>query len=90
MVALMFTYAIFIPNPWRRAARLIVPMALAPMTVPWILGAFHPELYQVAVKAASLEYMSEDGLFLVLAHSRRFMERTRSTRCGSRPTAPGS
>ena len=34
MVSFMFTYAIFIPNPWRRAARLIVPMALAPMTVP--------------------------------------------------------
>jgi serine/threonine protein kinase len=66
MVAFMFTYAIFIPNAWRRAARLIVPMALAPMTVPWILGAFHPELYQVAVKAASLQYMSEDGVFLVL------------------------
>jgi eukaryotic-like serine/threonine-protein kinase len=66
MVAFMFTYAIFIPNTWRRAARLIVPMALAPMTVPWILGAFHPELYRVAIKTASLENMSEDGLFLVL------------------------
>jgi eukaryotic-like serine/threonine-protein kinase len=66
MVAFMFTYAIFIPNTWRRAAKLIVPMALAPMTVPWILGAVHPELYQVAVKAASLEKISEDGLFLVL------------------------
>jgi serine/threonine-protein kinase len=66
MVAFMFTYAIFIPNPWRRAARLIIPMALAPMTVPWVLGAIHPELYRVAIKAASLENMSEDGLFLVL------------------------
>ncbi len=66
MLAFMLTYAIFIPNPWRRAAKLIVPMALAPMTVPWVLGAIHPELYQVALKAASLEKMSEDGLFLVL------------------------
>ena len=66
MIALMFTYAIFIPNSWRCAARLIVPMALAPMTVPWILGAVHPELYQVALQAASLENMSDDGLFLVL------------------------
>ena len=62
----MFTYAIFIPNPWRKAARLIIPMALAPMIVPWVLGAFHPELYQVAIHAASLENMSEDGLFLIL------------------------
>jgi eukaryotic-like serine/threonine-protein kinase len=66
MVAFMFTYAIFIPNPWKKAARLIIPMALAPMIVPWILGAFHPELYQVAIHAASLENMSEDGLFLIL------------------------
>ena len=67
MIALMFTYAIFIPNSWRRAARLIVPMALAPFAVPWILGAVHPELYQVALKAASLENVSVDGLFLLLA-----------------------
>jgi serine/threonine-protein kinase len=66
MVAFMFTYAIFIPNSWRRAARVIVPMALAPMTVPWVLGAIHPELYKVAIKTASLENMSEDGVFLVL------------------------
>jgi eukaryotic-like serine/threonine-protein kinase len=66
MVAFMLIYAIFIPNTWRRAAKLIVPMALAPMTVPWILGAAHPELYQVAMKAASFEKISEDGLFLVL------------------------
>ena len=67
MIALMFTYAIFIPNSWRRAARLIVPMALAPFAVPWVLGAVHPELYQVALKAASLEHVSVDGLFLLLA-----------------------
>jgi eukaryotic-like serine/threonine-protein kinase len=66
MVAFMFIYAIFIPNTWRRAARLIVPMALAPLTVPWILGAGHPELYKVAIRAASFEKIGEDGLFLVL------------------------
>ena len=46
MLAMIFTYAIFIPNNWRRAAKLIVPMALAPMAVPWILGLAHPELYR--------------------------------------------
>ena len=66
MLAMIFTYAIFIPNNWRRAAKLIVPMALAPMAVPWILGLVHPELYQVAIRAANLEKISEDGLFLLL------------------------
>ena len=67
MVAFIFTYAIFIPNPWRRAAKLIVPMALAPMTVPWILGlAPSRALSSRRFSAASLEKMSEDGLFLVL------------------------
>jgi serine/threonine-protein kinase len=66
MLATIFTYAIFIPNNWVRASRLIIPMALAPMVVPWVLGSFHPELYEVAVRAASLEKITEDGLFLLL------------------------
>jgi len=66
MLAMIFTYAIFIPNHWRRAAKLIVPMALAPVAVPWMLGLVHPELYQVAIRAANLEKISEDGLFLLL------------------------
>jgi serine/threonine protein kinase len=66
MLAMIFTYAIFIPNHWVRAAKLIVPMALAPMAVPWILGLFHPEFYEVAIRAANLEKISEDGLFLLL------------------------
>jgi eukaryotic-like serine/threonine-protein kinase len=66
MLAVIFTYAIFIPNNWRRAAKLIVPMALAPMAVPWIMGLVHPELYEVAIRAANLEQVSEHGLFLLL------------------------
>ncbi len=66
MLAMIFTYAIFIPNHWVRAAKLIVPMALAPMAVPWILGLVHPEFYQVAIRAANFEKISEDGLFLLL------------------------
>jgi serine/threonine-protein kinase len=66
MLAMMFTYAIFIPNNWRRAALMIVPMALAPMLVPWVLGQFHPEFYEVAVRVANLEQVSEQGLFLFL------------------------
>jgi eukaryotic-like serine/threonine-protein kinase len=66
MLAMVFTYAIFIPNHWSRAARLIIPMALAPVAVPWVLGLAHPELYQVAIRAANFEKISEDGLFLLL------------------------
>jgi len=66
MLAMIFTYAIFIPNHWRRAAKVIVPMALAPMTVPWVLGLVHPEFYEIAIHAASLEKTSENALFLVL------------------------
>jgi serine/threonine-protein kinase len=66
MLAMIYTYAIFIPNHWRRAARLIVPMALAPVAVPWILGMAHPDFYQVAIRAANLQKITEDGLFLVL------------------------
>ena len=43
-----------------------MPMALAPMAVPWILGLAHPELYQVAIRAANFEQVSEHGLFLLL------------------------
>ena len=63
-----------------RAAKLIVPMALAPMAVPWILGLVHPEFYEVAIRAANLEKISEDGLFLLLVPSRRSSARTPSTR----------
>jgi tRNA A-37 threonylcarbamoyl transferase component Bud32 len=63
---LILTYAIFIPNTWRRAAKVIVPMALAPMVVPWVLGMVHPESYEVAIRAADLEQVSEHGVFLLL------------------------
>jgi serine/threonine-protein kinase len=66
MLAMMFTYAIFIPNNWRRALVMIAPMALAPLVVPWILGHLHPEFYEVAVRVANLEQISEQGLFLFL------------------------
>jgi serine/threonine-protein kinase len=66
MLAMMFTYAIFIPNNWRRAAVMMAPMALAPLVVPWILGQLHPEFYEVAVRVANLEQISEHGLFLFL------------------------
>ncbi len=64
--SMILTYAIFIPNNWRRAAKVIIPMAMAPMVVPWILGQFHPESYAVSVRAANIEQVSEHALFLLV------------------------
>ena len=66
MFLMILSYAIFIPNTWRRAAAVIVPMALAPMAVPWILGMLHPESFAVAVRAADIGQMTEHGIFLLL------------------------
>jgi serine/threonine-protein kinase len=63
---MILSYAIFIPNTWRRAAAVIVPMAVAPVMVPWILGVLHPETYAVAVRAADLGQATEHGIFLLL------------------------
>jgi eukaryotic-like serine/threonine-protein kinase len=65
-LAVILIYAVFIPNTWRRASAVIVPMALAPMAVPWLLGLLHPETYAVAIRAANLEQVTEHGLFLLL------------------------
>ena len=64
--AIILTYAIFIPNTWRRAARMIIPMAMTPVVVPWILGLLHPESYAVALRAANVEQISEHGLVLLV------------------------
>ena len=55
-------------HPQQLAARaaVIVPMALAPMVVPWVLALFHPGLYQVAIRATSFDQISEHTLFLLL------------------------
>ena len=35
---LVFTYAIFIPNTWQRAASVIVPLAAAPVILTFVMG----------------------------------------------------
>src|SRR5262245_48094919 len=68
MLTIIFTYAIFIPNDWKRAARVIVPMALAPLIVPVILAIATPRFRELRGRegAISLENMSEHALFMVL------------------------
>jgi serine/threonine-protein kinase len=45
---------------------VILPIAMAPVAVPWILVFLHPESYKVAVRAADLGQATEHGLFLLL------------------------
>lgn len=42
---LMFTYALFIPNTGRRAAAAIIPLALAPVLLVWIVPAMNESVY---------------------------------------------
>ncbi len=63
---LMFTYGIFIPNHWRRATLVIVPMALAPLVAPLLLGLTSPSFLSVSEEARTLDKITENALFLVL------------------------
>jgi eukaryotic-like serine/threonine-protein kinase len=68
MLTVIFTYAIFIPNDWKRAARVIVPMALMPLIVPAVLGFTTPEFRALRGHggAISFENISEHVLFMGL------------------------
>jgi eukaryotic-like serine/threonine-protein kinase len=63
---LMFTYGIFIPNDWKRAARVVVPIAMAPLVAPLLLGLTSAEFRTVWEEAGTPERLSENALFLVL------------------------
>jgi eukaryotic-like serine/threonine-protein kinase len=63
---LIFTYGIFIPNNWRRAALVIVPLALAPLVAPVLLGLTSPEFLAVSEEARTLDKLTENSLFLLL------------------------
>ena len=63
---LIFTYGIFIPNNWRRAAMVVVPMALAPLVAPVLLGLTSPAFLAVSEEARTLDKLTENALFLLL------------------------
>ncbi len=55
---LIFIYALFIPNSWKRAAWIIVPVALAPSGVRWMVELQYPD---------SPQWRQPEGLpFLIL------------------------
>jgi serine/threonine-protein kinase len=64
--AMMATYGIFIPNTWRRAALVVVPMALSPLAVNVGLRLSHPELLEFATRAVNVEQISENLLLLII------------------------
>ncbi len=62
---LIFTYALFIPNTWRRAAVLIGSMALAPNVLITSLVLYHPLVG--AAKNASLNFAIEHLILTLFA-----------------------
>jgi serine/threonine-protein kinase len=63
---LVFTYGIFIPNTWRRASLVIVPMALAPLVAPLAMSFTSPAFATLSEEARTPEKLSENALYLVL------------------------
>jgi tRNA A-37 threonylcarbamoyl transferase component Bud32 len=53
---LMFTYALFIPNPFRRAASVIGFMAAAPIVLMFVMVLVHPSLREVVTADQLLYY----------------------------------
>jgi PAS domain S-box-containing protein len=45
--AMIAAYAMFIPNNWRRAALVLIPMAIASLAVPAVMAAKHPAASEV-------------------------------------------
>jgi len=66
VLCLIAVYGTFIPNHWRRAAAVIVPIALTPALVMTLLRIAHPELRPVAMRIVSFEQISDNVLILGL------------------------
>jgi hypothetical protein len=66
-ILLMFTYAILIPNTWRSAARVVVVIALVPLVTKMAVMIAHREIFQRFGEAATLEMISENVLFMLVA-----------------------
>ena len=63
---LMFTYGIFIPNEWKRAACVIIPMAVCALVAPLLLSLTSAEFRTVWQEAGTPQRLSENALYLVL------------------------
>lgn len=63
---LIFTYAMFIPNSWQRAAAVLVPLGIAPMAVVMMQHLHCPGFRACAETDMHSNYASEQGLVLAL------------------------
>ncbi len=66
-VLLMATYAIFVPNTWRRAALVVVPMALVPLGLVVEMQLRHPEVAGLAASVFTTSRTTDVILHLVTA-----------------------
>src|SRR5262245_37432578 len=64
--AVILLYGTFIPNTWQRAARLIVPLALAPFVVMGLLRLGSTTVNDIAGQVANFEQMSDHLIMMTL------------------------
>jgi hypothetical protein len=71
-LGLMIIYGMFIPNDWRRASRIIIPIAAVPVLVQFLVrlqysGAIPRFLVRSeGFRAVALERMTESAIYLFL------------------------
>ena len=64
--AVILLYGTFIPNTWRRAARVIVPLAVAPLVVLWLLRLTSGAVSELANQVFDFEQISDSVTMLTL------------------------
>ncbi|QDV78019.1 serine/threonine protein kinase [Botrimarina mediterranea] len=64
---LLFTYALFVPNSWRRALRFLAPAAFAPIAVILFQKALCPAFQDCYVHGAYSDYITEHALEMLFA-----------------------
>ncbi len=66
---LMAAYAIFIPNTWRRAALVLLPITILPGAVTWALRLFNPELQAVWARFFNAEHVTFGMILLPVVYA---------------------
>lgn len=64
--AVILLYGTFIPNTWQRAARIIIPMTLAPFIVSGLLRFSSSAVASIAGQVADFEQTSDNVIMMVL------------------------